>query len=156
MRRISYWDLIKCLYFAEDFILRFNNMFLLCRYHWKRGLGVVNEGWKIGWRQGYFTDNSNTLVSIWVFGCHLLEHKHNLVFTHPSGRYYWRGVVSTIYPLFLILCEFFFKILRKKSFMGFPITKFAKNNSYKDLGGQQYRRVGKCFYVHILFICTFG
>jgi hypothetical protein len=38
------WDLIKCL--------------LLCGYHWKRGKGV-KAGPKTGWRQGYFTDNSN-------------------------------------------------------------------------------------------------
>jgi hypothetical protein len=42
----------------QHFILRFNEMSLLCRYHRKRGLGVKG-GSKTGWRQGYLTENSN-------------------------------------------------------------------------------------------------
>jgi hypothetical protein len=42
----------------QHFKLRFIKTSLLCRYHWKR----VKGGPKTGWRQGYFTDNSNTLM----------------------------------------------------------------------------------------------
>jgi len=118
---ISYSDLIICLYFADT------------TEREDLGWGV----WKKAQRQGEDRVTLRITLIPWsafgVFGCHLLEHKHNLVFTHPSGRYYWRGVVSTVYPVVLILrefslaCEFSYKILRKKSFMGFLITKFAKN-----------------------------
>jgi hypothetical protein len=41
---ISFWDLIKCPYFADTT---------------ERGDRGVKGGPKRGWRQGYFTDNSN-------------------------------------------------------------------------------------------------
>jgi hypothetical protein len=40
----------------QHFILRFNKISLLCRYHWKR-----DRRWKRWWRQGDFKDNSIAL-----------------------------------------------------------------------------------------------
>jgi hypothetical protein len=48
----------------QHLILRFNQISLLCRYHWRRGKGL-KAGPKPGWREGDFLDNSTILTWFW-------------------------------------------------------------------------------------------
>ncbi len=86
----------------QHFILRFNKMYLLCGYHWKREYGVKG-GPKTGWRWGYFTDNSNIPLFFPLFGTKLskFDRKIEKYSPHLDSDF---SLLAFFKVSFLILC----------------------------------------------------